>query len=124
MGFSQLSPFSGLTIEIHEPKHVFNDLRGCVHMPTGERPFAAHSYGRREYRFFEDCQFNWFKFPFGFQLSDGDRWLEDGLGFIFREEDEGTEHVLVRLSTRQSTRVAIGRLGGNGFAPCHHQRRR
>lgn len=86
MGFSQLSPLSGgLTIRIHEFKHVFNDLRGRIHVPTSECPLAAHSYGRRENCFFSDDQFDWLEFALGLQLGHRHWWLESGLWFVFRE---------------------------------------
>jgi len=100
MGFSQLSPLSlGLT-KVHESEHVVDDLRRRIHVPTRERPLAAHSYGRREHRSLIDRQFHRLELPLQFQLGHRDRWLQDGLGFIFWEENESAEHVFVRLQPK------------------------
>lgn len=67
MGFSQLSLFGGsLTTKMYEPKHVFDDLRGRIHVPTSERPLAAHSNGRREHRSSIDRQLDRLEFSLGF----------------------------------------------------------
>ena len=99
ISISQLSPL-GL-VEVHESEHMIYDLHRRIHVPTREGPLAAHSYGRRKHRSWSDGQFHGLEGSFQFELGHRDRWVQCGLGFIFREEDESAEHVLVRLRPKE-----------------------